>query len=296
MTAAMILAAGLGSRLRPLTAELPKPLVPLGDRPVIAHVAERLANAGITRAAINVFFRAEAFTPAVIAELPLALDVIQEAVLLGTAGGVANARASFGAAREVVVWNGDIVADVDVEALVRAHCVNRPIATLAYVPRGIGEGTVGVSADGLVVRLRGERFGTEAHGGDFLGIQSFDASAFKYLPENGCLVGDVYLPALRRGESVRGFAAPGAWDDVGSIASYHVANARWLALSGSDAFVGEGAVVAPAVELRDSIVGAGAVVSGRGALERVVVWPGASVEAPCADAIVTTRGVVPVPR
>ncbi len=72
---AMILAAGLGTRLRPLTDELPKPLVPVGDRPALAHVAARLAAAGIREAVINVHHLAAAFTPAILAAMPLVLRV-----------------------------------------------------------------------------------------------------------------------------------------------------------------------------------------------------------------------------
>src|ERR1700759_929288 len=90
-TGAMILAAGLGPRLRPLTDELPKPLVPIGDRPVLAHVAARLAAAGVREGVPNPPPLPVAFTAARLAALPVRLDVIHEPAILGTAGGVANA-------------------------------------------------------------------------------------------------------------------------------------------------------------------------------------------------------------
>src|SRR5262249_14884373 len=107
----MILAAGLGTRLRPLTDQLPKPLVPVGDRPAAAPVAARLAAPGVREAAINVHHLAVAFTPERLAAVPIALHVIHEPEILGTAGGVANAAAVLGDG-DVVVWNADVLADV----------------------------------------------------------------------------------------------------------------------------------------------------------------------------------------
>src|SRR5262245_51290867 len=103
MTAAMILGAGLGKRLRPLTDELPKPLVPVGDRPIVAHVLERLRAGGIERAVLNTHHLPERFE-SVLGALPLPLDLVHEPELYGTAGGVANAAPLLGPGT-IVVWN-----------------------------------------------------------------------------------------------------------------------------------------------------------------------------------------------
>lgn len=287
----MILAAGLGTRLRPLTDELPKPLVPIGDRAAVAHIAERLAGAGIREAVLNTHHLAEAFTPARIDALPLRLRVIHEPSILGTGGGVANAAELLGAG-DVILWNGDILADVDIAALLQAHRAERARATLAIAPRARGEGTVGIDADGAVVRLRGELFGAEARGGDFLGIHAIGPVLRARLPAVGCLIGDGYLPALRAGERIASFAVTTAWDDIGSIASYLRANARWLARRRARCYVGEGAVIAEGVTLEDSVIGQGVRVSGRGLVRGAVIWPGARVEAPLEGSVVTAKGVV----
>jgi mannose-1-phosphate guanylyltransferase len=292
MTRAMILAAGRGTRLHPLTEELPKPLVPVGDRPMIAHIAGRLANAGLARAVINVFHHADAFTPDVLAKLPLALEVVRESTLLGTAGGVANARAALGEG-EIVVWNGDILADVDIAALLAAHAeAGDAEATMAYAPRAAGEGTLGLGRHGEVVRLRGERFGEEVTGGDFLGVHVLGAMFRSGLPIPGCLVADGYLPALRRGARVASFAVLGAWDDVGNAAAYVAANARWLAQRDLTSFVAATACVGADIEVRGSVVGEGATVTGSGELGGCVVWPGAHAVAPLRDAVVTLKNLV----
>jgi mannose-1-phosphate guanylyltransferase len=287
----MILAAGLGTRLRPLTDELPKPLCPVGDRPAVAHVAAQLAAAGVAEAVLNTHHLAEAFTPAVLAALPLSLTVVHEPEILGTGGGVANAARLLGEG-DVVVWNGDILAEVDLRAMIAHHRATLAPATLAVAPRPAGEGTIGLGEGGRVVRLRGQRFGDEIAGGDFLGIYVLGEAFRARLPSPGCLIGDGALPSLRDGQQIATFMVPGTWDDVGSIASYLAANARWLARTGRAAYVGEGARVAEGVDVTGSVIGAGAEVRGSGALRGCVVWPGAKVEAPLAGAVITPRGVV----
>src|SRR5258706_15827748 len=104
--ATMILCAGLGSRLRPLSDWRAKPLVPVGDRPAVAHVLDRVRAAGAPRVVVNAHHRADD----VRAFLPRDIALSHEADLLGTAGGVAHAASLLGDG-DVVVWNGDILAD-----------------------------------------------------------------------------------------------------------------------------------------------------------------------------------------
>ncbi|WP_437693401.1 nucleotidyltransferase family protein [Sorangium sp. So ce176] len=297
MASAMILAAGLGTRLRPLTDELPKPLLWLGDRPLIAHIAEQLAAGGVRRAALNKSHLAERFSRDLIAAFPVPVDVLHEPEPFGTAGGLANAAGALGDG-DVVLWNGDILIDLDVAALCAAHGQRGAAATLAVAPRPAGEGTVGVGAQGEVVRLRGERFGEEVAGGDFVGVHVVGEALRRRLPPRGCMVGDVYLPWLREGRALATFAAPAVWHDIGTVAAYLAASARWLAQRGLQSHVGPGASVAEGVDVTGSVVGAGARVEGAGALRGCVVWPGARVsvgadaEAPLERAVVTTQGRV----
>jgi mannose-1-phosphate guanylyltransferase len=287
----MILAAGFGTRLRPLTDELPKPLVPVGDRAAVAHIADHLAKAGIAEAVLNTHHLADAFTPRRIASLPLRLRVIHEPSILGTAGGVANAASLLGKG-DAILWNGDILADVDIAALLDIHRAARAPATMVIAPRPRGEGTVGVDVTGAIVRLRGELFGDEVSGGDFLGIYAIGSALRARLPREGCLIGDGCLPALRAGERIASFPVTTEWDDIGSIASYLRANRRWLGRVGQGNHVGEGAVIAAGVTIEDSVIGAGAELRGHGIVRRAVIWPGACAEAPLDDVVVTTTGLV----
>lgn len=295
----MILAAGLGTRLLPLTRELPKPLCPVGDRAPIDDVVARFLQAGLSRVAINAHHLREAWLAWAAppgAEVVRVFEDGEEPY--GTAGGVANARACacLGDA-EVVVWNGDVVADVDLPALLAAHRATAAYATLTVRPTE-GSGAVGLDAAGRVVRLRSASASpsTEVASVGYLGVAVLSPACVAELPERGCLVGDVWIPELLRAgrRPLASYLHEGTFRDIGSPAEYLAANLDWLEGRGSSHHVGEGAVVASEVELDHTLVGAGARVLGRGALRRVVVWPGASVVAPLEDAIVTRGSVVPV--
>lgn len=281
----MILAAGLGTRLRPLTELLPKPLVPIGDRPAIVHVAGRLHAAGVERVVVNLHHRPEAFEGVA---FPCPVELVHEETLLGTAGGLANVRDRF--RDDALVWNGDILADPDLGALRRAMH-GRPAAAWLVAPRPAGEGTVGVDARGDVCRVRAFGRAGEVRGGDFLGVQIVARGVLDHLPRQGCLVGDVLVPALRRGARVATVTHDGPWDDIGSLPSYLTANLRWLGARTSH--VGHAARVEALLDR--AIVGAGARVTGDGVLREVVVFPGAAAVAPLERAVVTNRGVVLVP-
>ena len=289
---AMVLAAGLGTRLRPLTDRCAKSMVPIGDRPVLAHVLDRLAAAGLTRVVVNAHHCAREVRDFVRTR-GSGVAVSEERDLLGTAGGLARAAELLGRTSDAVVWNADIVADVDPMALVAAHAAApRRDATLVVKLRERGQGSVGLDASGRIVRLRGEQIAAESRGGEFLGIHVIGADLRARLPERGCLVGDVYIPALHRGATLEAFVCERPFFDVGDARSYLAANLAWLAARGLASFTGLGGHVAPGVVLEQTVLGAGASVSGSGALDRCVVWPGSEVVAPLSAAVVAPGCVV----
>ncbi len=297
---AFILAAGFGTRISALSRHRPKPLLPLGASTPLALAVERLRAAGAGQIVANAAHLPE---QVVVAGARLGIDVVVELAPSGTAGGLAAARGRL-RAELVAVWNGDIVADLDVGALVRAlethersGAGGRPQAALAvHDRRAPGEGNVGVSTEGRVVRLRRQSFpalGEEAYGASFSAVHVLDRALVDRAPAAGCLVGDLYLPALAEGALLRAVPWQGAWHDIGDVPSYLAAN---LALLGTrSALALAGASIAPGVELRRAVVGVGATVEGAGVLEEVVVWPGARARAPLSRAIVVGDDeIVPV--
>jgi mannose-1-phosphate guanylyltransferase len=278
----MVLAAGLGTRLRPLTALLPKPILPVGDRTPLAMALARVTAAGSPRVVVNAHHGAASVRAAVEREFP-GVAISEEPELLGTAGGLARAARDLGAG-DVLVWNADCLVEPELDRFVSDHVSSGAGATLLVRLRPRGEGSVGIAAGGRVVRLRGERIASETSGADFLSVHVVGGSLRASLPRTGCMVADVYIPAMRRGVPLRGVAHEGAFFDIGTPRSYLDANLAWLASRG--AWIGDRAEVSPAVSMQRAVVGAGATVRGRGHLERCVVWPDATAVAPLSDAII----------
>ena len=301
MTSALILAAGFGTRLRPLTLELPKPVVPVGDRPLLAHIAAACRAAGISTLVANAHHEHEKITN-IINELSLNIDVAVEAKILGTAGGVAGARGRFEPGA-VLVWNGDILTQAPVPELLelaQAHDAQ----VLAVSPRRAGEGTVGIDDEGNVVRLRGRVFGRETRAGDYVGVMALGPTIVAELPEQGCLMADVALPHLDAGRKVLTVPSTAPWTDLGDLGQYVAANFAWLdcllaARAQSSSFhlrswVAEGATIPPGITLERCLIGGQATLTGSGPLAQVIAWPGAPVVAPLSRAVVLTSGrVVP---
>jgi hypothetical protein len=165
---------------------------------------------------------------------------------------------------------------------------------LAVSPRATGEGTIGIDEEGGVVRLRGQVFGREARGGDYIGVSALGPSTVAGLPEQGCLFGDVALPHLARGGRVWTVPSVAPWTDLGDLSQYVAANFHWLSQQAVSSFVAPTASVAPSISVERCVIGAAASVTGSGALEQVIAWPGAAVVSPLSRAVVLSSGrVVP---
>jgi len=289
----MILAAGLGSRLLPLTLELPKALVPVGDGPLLARLTARLHAAGYQSALLNTHHRATDFR-SVFKDLPIHIEESFEPDILGTAGGIANVRHKL--QRPLLVHNADIDCDLDFAALTAKVAAGG--LCLAVAPREPGQGVVGVDEQGRVVRLRGEQFGNEQQGCDYIGVAALGADCLAQLPDRGCLIGDYCLPRLRSGGPIDTLRGPVQWNDIGSLVAYVDSNFSWLrqwqasSARGGSAYIGAAVAIGSGVEVKGSIVGAAAKLSGSGLIERCIVWPGAPAKAPLKDAIVTSAGRV----
>lgn len=266
-----VLAAGLGTRISALSRETPKPLLPVGLSTPFDRAVAALRTAGARRVVAN----AAHLAPAIVAHARDVEVFVEEGGPFGTAGGLSNANIDADA---VAIWNGDIVADIDVRALLG-------LGEAALAVRGrepAGRGNVGVRGD-RIVRLRDQSVGDEEHSAWFAAVQVLGRALLRAAPARGCLVGDLLIPALRRGADLRAVTTTGRWHDVGDLASYLEANME------------EAPLIAPTarVEARTErvVIGDRAWVTGDGVLDRVVVFPGAHAVAPLSSCIVTPRDV-----
>lgn len=234
----MVLCAGLGTRLRPLTERLPKPAVPVCGVPLVRYALSLLAGAGARRAVVNVHHLPEVMAGvagAAARALGLELTVSREPVIAGTGGALREARPALRGAAAVVVVNGDILFDVDLPAALRAHHATGALATMVLMPMppGAGYASVETDAGGAVRRIAG-RFGP---GGDglapwhFTGVHVLSPELLARVPAEPFELDvnrHVYPPLMAQG-LVRGHVVRGAWDDLGNPARYLAANEAVLA-------------------------------------------------------------------
>jgi mannose-1-phosphate guanylyltransferase len=288
----MILCAGFGQRSRPLTDELPKPLLPVGDRPLLAHITRQLRAKGRVKAVANTHWLPGKFS-SIREDLGVTLNLIHEPEIRGVAGAVAGARHLLEA--PVIVWSGDILLeDAPLDELA-ARAERSGQICLAVAPAR-GAGTLGLDAQGRMVRVRGEAHGVEVRAVDYVSLFAAGREALAALPESGDLFADHCLPRLRRGEPIDTCPIAGRWWDIGTPATYLETNLDWLASNANApgaSYVAASASVAAGVCLESSVVGSEASVVGSGVLERCVVWPGSTAVAPLSSCVVTPRGVVP---
>ncbi|MDR2513511.1 MAG: NTP transferase domain-containing protein [Puniceicoccales bacterium] len=224
---AFILGAGLGTRLRPLTEHCPKPLLPVAGRPMLCHLLDRLAGAGVARFIINTHHCAEAYAVAFPhrewAGRPLCF--VHEPVLLDTGGGLKNIEPLLGAKDDaLLVCNGDIFAEPDFGALVQAHATTRAEAMLLL--RTHGEPlNVRMSATGEIVDMRGCFGRGDAAGKNHLFAGTYCVSrAFLGTLAPGKIesVVEAFLRRiLEKPGSIRGLVDDsGYWHDLGTHEEY----------------------------------------------------------------------------
>lgn len=220
----MTLAAGYGARLRPVTDSLPKPLIPVGGRPLIEHTLTRLKSAGVDEVAINLHH-----LPEIIREtlgdgsrFGLAIHYRYEPEILGTGGGVANCSDLFGDDPFFLV-NSDILFDFDFDQLAERHQSLNVPATLALRTDANSKryGTIDLGPDGLIKRILGRpriKHETDWTETMFPGIQIIEPELLKRIPKGRYveLAREVYIRALEDGLSLGGRLMTGYWNDLGT--------------------------------------------------------------------------------
>jgi NDP-sugar pyrophosphorylase family protein len=216
---AFILAAGLGTRLRPLTLATPKPLLPVHGVPMLDRVLAHVRAHGHEQVVVNAHWLAEQVV-AWGADKPGVTVVVESPGILGTGGGLRNARHLL--AERFVVANGDILCDVDLGAL---WDVDAP-AVMALRPQGHPVHTgIALDATGVVRGIAGVvgEVDTRLH---FTGVHVLDRSTLDHIPPTGaaCVVRSAYRALVPLGQ-VRGWVHHGAWTDIGTPEEYAAANA-----------------------------------------------------------------------
>jgi NDP-sugar pyrophosphorylase family protein len=202
----MILAAGLGTRMAPLTRSVPKPALPVLGEPMILRMIRQLAAYGIERVVINVHAFPSVMEQAV-AEAPIPVELSLEPELLGSLGGIRAARRHLEGTAPFLVLNADMVFETDLAQLEHIHRESGALATLLLREdaRKHAFGTIGYREDGAVHRITDQiSLGSEKGSGLFTGIQLLSPEVLDHIPDRPVsqLMRDLYVPLLRAGARV----------------------------------------------------------------------------------------------
>jgi len=275
---AMIVAAGLGTRLRPLTTLRPKPALPVRGLPLVAYTLALLHHHGVREVAINVHPLPEVLEAAATRYRPpgMRLTFSRETTLLDTGGGIRRVAEFLRGSDPCLLLGGDMIVDVDLGALVAEHRERGDAITLLLRedPRSADFGSVGVDASGAVRRI-GSRFdlGGETRAGVYTWVNVVSRRALDALPEREIFShfeGWIW-PLLQAGaRDVRGSFATCRWEPVGTPAEYLAVNLAPQRFAWLDA---DERARARGVRFEsDCVIGAGAAIGAGASLRRVVVW------------------------
>ena len=282
-TSALVLGAGLGTRLKELTRHLPKPLLPVCNEPLIARAFSHLQGAGVTRFVVNTHWQAHAyqaaFPSAEWAGCPLFFSH-ESPEVLETAGGMKQAETLLAPHGPFWVYNGDILADFPLERAWAVHCAAQNEVTLVLRSKNGPLQVSFAAGSGRIVDL-GRRLQPElAPEFLFTGVYLVEPEFLRRIPAGVKLgVVPVFLDMIREGARLGGVVIDdGGWWDLGTreqIFAVHQA----LAQRGGSPWIAADAEVDSDVEiLGATAIGGGVRIGGGSRLEDCVVWPGAVVQ------------------
>lgn len=295
---AMIMAAGVGSRLMPLTGEIPKPLMPVANRPLLENTIKLLKKHGFDQLICNLHHRAGLILEHLHSDQyrDISLNYSLEEELLGTAGGVKNCEGFLD--ETFVVISGDALTDLDLSYLLAQHQAKGALATIALKAEEQVEqfGVVQIDEQGKILRFQEKPKASEAISNlANTGIYVFETEIFEYIPANQFYdFGQQLFPFLVKSKApFYGVPIAGYWCDVGNLATYRQANEDVLekkvraemrgTLSSSEdgglVLIDEGVKLGPEVRFSGNVViGRGSRLEADASVSNSVIWEGTVIE------------------
>ncbi len=285
---AFVLGAGLGLRLRPLTEDLPKPLIPIFQKPLITFALDHLAAAGAKSFVVNTHHLPGAFErlfpDGLYREHPVRL--VHEPVLLETGGGIKNAQPWLGT-KPFIAYSGDVLTDLALEPLLEEHFRSGNDVTLALRETGLASNVAFRSGDRRVIDI-GNRYG---HPGnyDFANVSVWSPQIFERIPSARKVS---FIPVLAEwigaGGRIGGVVSQeGRWWNLGSRAEYlavhrTLSEENWrpdyVLPSAWPIRIAPDASVDPSAQVRGcSSIGAGCRIGAGAIVEDSILWPGAQI-------------------
>ena len=297
---AIVLSAGYGTRLWPLTEDRTKPAIPILGKPLVGYVAEYLAGFGIDEIVVNLHHRPESVHRALGdgSRFGVKLHYVEEPVILGTSGALDNTR-SFFESETFVVVNGKIITDIDLNAALETHRKSNALATLVLLPNARRERFSVIETEGGRVTGFG-RMPVDSGAGPeplmFTGIHIMEPRILEYVPRGvfSDSVIDVYPKAMANGEILAAHVASGKWRELSTLKRYLDISVELLKEAGRPFASGANGHIAGSATVSDSIlwdnvgIGDGARVSRAVLADNVKISAQETIE----NAVVVPRSLV----
>ncbi len=282
---AMILAAGFGTRLFPLTIDRTKPAIPFLGKPLVGYVAEYVAKFGFRDVIVNLHHQPESVKDALGDGSAYGVNIeytLESPEILGTAGALDNARDLLSGETFLIV-NGKIITDIDISAAVETHRKSGAIATMVLKENHKREKFTIVNTTNGFVTGFGDyaRPVTEIEIRDtehdlfvplmFTGIQILEPEVFQYIPRGrySDIVPTFYSPALREGRKIAAHVTDANWHELSTIPRY--LDISLAMLDDANVFVGTGCTIEPTAVMRDSVLWDNVTVESDVTLYRTIV-------------------------
>ena len=297
----MILAAGFGERLWPLTVDRTKPALPVLGKPLVGYVAEYLARFGLNDVIVNLHHEPDSVRRVLGdgSQFGVRLEYVYEPEILGTSGALDNARALLESETFVVI-NGKLVTDIDLNAAVQHHRRENALATLV-LKRNVARERFSIveTQDGLVTRFAGMPSPTDLDSDPplmFTGIHIMEPRIFDYIPRGifSDTVVDAYPKAMARDERIVAHVGEGLWYELSTLPRYLQISLALLRDQHRDLYAGvnpqidANADVSQSVLWDDVVIEAGAKVRRAIIGDRVHIRQGEVIE----DAVVVRADLV----
>src|SRR5690242_2811682 len=257
---AIILSAGYGTRLWPLTEDRTKPAIPILGKPLVGYVAEYIASYGFNDIVVNLHHRPESVRAALDdgSRFGVQLHYVEEPVILGTSGALDNTR-DFFQTETFLAINGKIITDIDLNAALETHRKVKALATLVLLRNRKRERFSVVNVEqGRVTGFGGM---PEANGSDpaplmFTGIQLLEPRIFDYIPRGvfSHSTTDVYPQAIANGETVAAHIASGTWRELSTLKRYVDISVELLKEHGQPYITGTACELAQSAMISDSVL------------------------------------------
>ena len=285
---AIILSAGYGTRLWPLTEDRTKPALPILGKPLVGYVAEYIASYGFDDIVVNLHHRPESVRAALGdgSKFGVKLHYVEEPVILGTSGALDNTR-DFFQHEAFLAINGKIITDIDLHEALDTHRKANALATLVLLPNRKRErfSVVNVNEGRITGFGKMPEANDEAVPLMFTGIQLLEPRIFDYIPRGvfSHSTTDVYPQAIANGETIAAHVAHGTWRELSTLKRYLDISVEMLSERGEQYTAGKGCTIATTATVTESILWDNVTLSDKSRVHRCVV--GDNVRLPEGEAI-----------